>query len=461
MGDLTRVPAVDEGELGGMPPSSDGPFAVARWAIWPLPRRLVVVLLTVEAFAVAAVVVDGLVAPPDVTATGLWTVAVLTAAGVLHTEAARGVERMRRRVDRTPHLDLSSVWTFAAALLLPGSMAIAVVLLVYLHLYLRVWRPSGFPPHRVVFSTATVVLAVHAASVVAGLGGDDPFRSVTGLLLVALAVLAYGLVNLVLVVAAIRITEPATTWRRTVGHRDELLLELTTLTLGAVVAAAVSEFGPPLAVLVLPPLIVLHRTVLVRQLEEAASTDAKTGLLTAAAWRHRADLALRTARHSGGTVAVLLLDVDHFKLVNDRHGHLAGDQVLADIGVALRAEVREHDLVGRFGGEEFVVLLAARDTEDLRTGAGAVADRIRRRVDGLRTEVAAPGGPIVLDDVSVSVGVAVLPAEDADLDRLLEVADAALYAAKAAGRNLVRHGLHAVDDPAQHPAAGSGPVHGS
>lgn len=439
-----------------MPPSPDGPFAVTRWAIWSIPRRLAAMLLVIEALAVAAVVVGGTVAPPEVTATGVWTVAVLTAAGIVHTEAARGVERMRRRVDRTPHLDLSSVWTFAAALLLPACLATAVVLFVYLHLYLRVWRPSGFPPYRVVFSTATVVLAVHAASLVSGLGGgDDLFRSPLGLVFVALAVLAYGLVNLVLVVAAIRISGPATTWRRAVGHRDELLLELTTLTLGVVVAGAVSQFGPVLAVLVLPPLIVLHRTVLVRQLEEDASTDAKTGLLTAAAWRLRADLALRTARHSAGTVAVLLLDVDHFKLVNDRYGHLAGDQVLSDIGAALRAEVRDHDLVGRFGGEEFVVLLAAADAGDLRTGAGAVADRIRRRIDGLRTEVAAPGGPVVLDDVSVSVGVAGYPADGADLDQLLEVADAALYAAKAAGRNLVRHGLHAVDDPVERPGHGS------
>ncbi|MFB9386401.1 diguanylate cyclase [Pseudonocardia petroleophila] len=413
-----------------------------------------------EILAVLVVVVDGVVSPPDVTATGLWTVAVLALLGMVHTESALGVERMRRRVDQTPHLDLSSVWTFAAALLLPGCLATAVVLLVYLHLYLRAWRPSGFPVHRVVFSTATVVLAVHAAASVAGLGGGaDPFRSAVGLVLVALAVLTYGLVNLVLVVVAIRMSGSGTSWRRAVGHRDELLLELTTLTLGAVVAAAVSAFGVALAVLVLPPLVVLHRTVLVRQLEEAASTDAKTGLLNAASWRLQADLALRAARNSGGTVAVLLIDIDHFKVVNDRYGHLAGDQVLSGIGAALRAEVRDHDLVGRFGGEEFVVLLAAADVDDLHTSAGAVADRIRRRIGELRTEVAVSGGSTVIDDVSVSVGVSTYPADGADLDRLLEVADAALYAAKAAGRNLVRHGLHAVDEPGG--SASRSPVHGS
>lgn len=393
-----------------------------------------------------AVVVDGALFPPDVTAARLWTVAGLSLAGILHTEAALSVERLRRRVDETPHLDLSSVWTFAAALLLPGCMATAVVLLVYSHLYLRAWRPSGFPPYRVVFSTATVVLAVHAAAAVARLAGDaDLFRTPVGLAVVALAVVAYASVNLLLVAAAIRMTGPRTTWRRAVGHGDELQLELATLAMGAVLAAAVTVFGAEYALLALPPLVVLHRTVLVRQFEVAANTDAKTGLLNAVAWRLQAERALRAARHAEATVAVLLLDLDHFKLVNDRYGHLAGDEVLTDIGAVLRAEVRDEDVVGRYGGEEFVVLLASTEGEDLRTTAGAVADRIRRRIDEMRPEVSGPRGPVVLDDVSVSVGVATFPADGTDLDRLLEVADAALYAAKAAGRNLVRHGLHAVD----------------
>lgn len=414
-----------------------------------------------------AVVVDGALFPPDVTAARLWTVAGLSLAGILHTEAALSVERLRLRVDETPHLDLSSVWTFAAALLLPGCMATAVVLLVYSHLYLRAWRPSGFPPYRVVFSTATVVLAVHAAAAVARTAGDaDLFRTPVGLAVVALAVVAYASVNLLLVVAAIRMTGPRTTWRRAVGHGDELQLELATLAMGAVLAAAVTVFGAEYALLALPPLVVLHRTVLVRQFEVAASTDAKTGLLNSVAWRLQAERALRAARHAEATVAVLLLDLDHFKLVNDRYGHLAGDEVLTDIGAVLRAEVRDEDVVGRYGGEEFVVLLASTEGEDLRTTAGAVADRIRRRIDELRPEVSGPRGPVVLDDVSVSVGVATFPADGTDLDRLLEVADAALYAAKAAGRNLVRHGLHAVeatgDDGVDGAAVSDGqPVRGS
>lgn len=420
-----------------MPDDARSPVDVSRWALWSLTRPLIALLIGVEIAAVAVSVVDGVSVPPVVTSTGLLVVAVLTVAGVVHTEASLGVERARRREDETPHIDLSSVWTFAAAVLVPG-LATIVVLPVYLHLYLRAWRPAGFPLHRVVFSTATVVLAVHAAGAVVRAAGETVFTSVPGLLVLGLAILAYASVNLVLVVIAIRLSRSGSTVAGAFGHRDELVLELATLAMGAAVAAAMAVFGPAYAVLALPPLLVLHRTVLMRQMEEAAITDGKTGLLNATAWCMQAGQVVRAARREEDTVAVLMLDLDHFKLVNDRYGHLAGDQVLVEVGVALRAAVREHDLVGRFGGEEFVVLLTAADGEDMGAGAVAVADRIRRRVDDLRPEVAGVDGTAVLDDVSVSVGVATFPRDGTDLDRLLEVADSALYAAKESGRNAVR-----------------------
>ena len=200
--------------------------------------------------------------------------------------------------------------------------------------------------------------------------------------------------------------------------------------------------SPLHAVLVLPPLIVLHRAVLVRHLQEAASTDAKTGLLNAAAWQDRAERVLGGRAREGGA-AVLILDLDHFKLVNDRHGHLAGDTVLSSVGAALRAEVRDNDLVGRFGGEEFVIMLPGHEGMAYdRAELEAVADRIRRRIDALRVEIATPDGPLTVDDLSVSIGGATFPQDAHDLDRLLEVADSALYAAKRAGRNAVRVGLH-------------------
>jgi diguanylate cyclase (GGDEF)-like protein len=136
--------------------------------------------------------------------------------------------------------------------------------------------------------------------------------------------------------------------------------------------------------------------------------------------------------------------------VNDRHGHLAGDRVLSSVAEALRAEVRDNDLVGRFGGEEFVIMLPGHDGAGYdRTELEAVADRIRRRVDALDVEVATPDGPLTVGDLSVSVGGATFPDDAADLSGLLEVADSALYAAKRAGRNAVRMGLHLHATPTQ------------
>jgi diguanylate cyclase (GGDEF)-like protein len=292
------------------------------------------------------------------------------------------------------------------------------------------------------------VLAVQAAAAVMALSQPTLlFRTVGGLLTVLLALVVYAAVNMTLVVAVIVLCGPNrrfSTFLQTLCHGDDAVLEFATLSMGALAACAMASFGPGYAVLVLPPLIVLHRTVLVRQLEEAASTDGKTGLLNAAAWHDQASRALRRIERAGGHATVLVLDLDHFKHVNDRYGHLVGDQVLATVAAAVRSEVRDDDIVGRFGGEEFVVLLPGLDGEDGHPGAEAVAERIRRRIKALRVDLADPVGQAVIDHLSVSIGGAMMPADGNELGQLLEVADAAMYCAKHAGRNTVRMGLSAV-----------------
>jgi len=401
-------------------------------------------VLVVELLAVVLLVTDVVRGAGQLTGHGATVLAALAVAGVLHTEIALRVERMRRRVTPSPHVDLSSVWTFAAALLLPPLPATLTVIVIYLHLYLRVWRPTRNPAYRWLFTTATVVLAVHAAAgAVAYVDNSDVFDSGSGLAAIVTALLCYTAVNTCLVVGAVVLSAPERTFRQLLGHGDEVVLELATLSMGALAAGAISSTSPLHALLVLPPLVVLHRAVLVRHFQEVASIDGKTGLLNAAAWQDRAQRLLQRAQRNQGGAAVLILDLDHFKLVNDRHGHLAGDRVLMSVAEALRAEVRDNDLVGRFGGEEFVIMLPGHDGAGYdRVELEAVADRIRRRVDALGVEVATADGALTVGDLSVSVGGASFPDDAADLDGLLEVADSALYAAKRSGRNAVRMGLH-------------------
>jgi diguanylate cyclase (GGDEF)-like protein len=336
---------------------------------------------------------------------------------------------------------------------------------LFTYLYFRIWRPAKVPPYREVFSTATVLLAVHATAATLAYfdSAADAIGGAVGPLPILAAMLAYTVVNTCLVVGAIVISTDRSV-RQVLGHGDEVVLELATLSLGGLVAMAVLVSGPLLVVFALPPLLVLHRAVLVRQLQQAATIDAKTGLLTAAAWHSRATEILSRPARSSGSAGLLILDLDRFKRVNDDHGHLAGDMVLAAVGSALRTEVREHDVLGRFGGEEFVMLLPVPDGErcsylDLQH----IGDRIRQRIARLAIEIPTPDGPLTLMNLSVSVGGALFPDDGTDVQDLMAVADSALYAAKRDGRDTVRLGRHRFEaaqqvDPAEaaepRPAAG-------
>jgi diguanylate cyclase (GGDEF)-like protein len=424
------------------------------WELWSLPRAAIALVLAVEAAAVGSVAANA--ATP--TGEALVVAGFLTLLSVVHTELATGIERVRRRVAETSYFDLSSVWTFAAALLLPPALAAVVVVVVYLNLWQRVWRPAKVPLHRHLYTTATVVLAAGAAHQVVGRAGGlpsapDDWAGVAG---IAAAVLLYVVVNTVLVAGVIALTSDWPGLRALIGRWDDNALEVATLCMGGLATVAIGS-TPWLVALVLPPILVLHRAVLVRQLEEVASTDAKTGLLNSAAWQAEAVRTLRRLRRARAGAAVLILDLDHFKRVNDAHGHLAGDDVLAAVAAELRAGVREGDLVGRFGGEEFVVLLP-----DLPAGAlgraemHGVAERLRKRIAELDVPVNTPDGNLTVSGLTISIGGAAHPVDGSSLDQVLKVADASLYAAKRGGRNLVRI-AGPVQIPAPRSAADSAP----
>lgn len=166
-----------------------------------------------------------------------------------------------------------------------------------------------------------------------------------------------------------------------------------------------------------------------RRVEEALAL-AETDPLTALPNRRRVmaeiDRAILTARRTGRPPALILFNIDHFKGVNDRYGHAAGDAVLVQIGKIARRECRESDLVGRIGGEEFLWLLADASVAEAR----AAAERLRRSIE---RDSAAGGAP----PVTASLGLAHWKHGEGTLN-LFARADAALYGAKGAGRNRVR-----------------------
>jgi diguanylate cyclase (GGDEF)-like protein len=164
-------------------------------------------------------------------------------------------------------------------------------------------------------------------------------------------------------------------------------------------------------------------------LRQEAITDALTGVLTRRQLDRRVAEAVRLARRHARPLTCLMVDLDGFKAVNDQHGHQVGDEVLREVGRRLRLVARRSDVIGRYGGEEFVVLLPETDVE----GAVTTAERVR---EAIRTPaIQARGLELSLD---ASVGVASF-AEGGAADRLglYAAADAALYAAKRAGRGRV------------------------
>lgn len=422
-----------------------GVLSLRTWTLWSLPPSLVISVITVEVTILSLVGLGAMSAglPSDAEIRAGVLVGVL---GIAHTEAVRNVERVRRRVMvEDLHINLGSVWYFAGAVLLSPTLAAACTAVVHVHLW---WRADGArtPLYRQIFSTSSLAMASFAASAAmtyaAGSVGSAARLGQDIVPVLVLGMLVFATVNTALVAGAIAVSSPGSKIEELVGDWDENLLELTTLCLGALTAAAI-VINPWLAGFAILPLLMLHRAVLVRHLREAATIDGKTGLLNAAAWHTQAQRALRRVVRSTQPRAVLVLDLDHFKTVNDTHGHLAGDHVLAAVAGALRDEVRDRDLVGRFGGEEFVVLLSG-----LENGGDeefeAVAERIRGRIASLRVEIPTPDGPLTVSGLSISVGGVVCPQDGGDLQDLLQIADTALYAAKHAGRNMVRMG------PARH-----------
>jgi diguanylate cyclase (GGDEF)-like protein len=188
---------------------------------------------------------------------------------------------------------------------------------------------------------------------------------------------------------------------------------------------AFATFFPALATL---GFVLMCSDWLHQELERQATRDPLTGICNRRSLNELSTHAIALAHRHARPLALLLVDADHFKRINDAHGHAAGDDALRLLALTLQTNLRSEDLLGRLGGEEFVIVLPESDTD----AAMASAERLRRAVE--RVALAVPGQVLSL---RISIGVASMREGD-DFDTLLRRSDLAMYMAKNAGRNCVR-----------------------
>ncbi|TNC24670.1 GGDEF domain-containing protein [Amycolatopsis alkalitolerans] len=408
--------------------------------MWRRPKPFIAFLVVAELVALAWFVRVFLDTPaPD--RLDLLRFGILTAGATVHIQMTRRQEERRRNRVRTVLIDLTAVWVFPAAIILPGTLTIALVLLIRI----QHWFVARRPAHNFVFSSITHMLAATVAHQMVVILGGPQWDSLTvagslgefgKLLLVGLV---YEAVQILYVGSILSLAAQARpTIRGVLGSKADNLLEAITIGLGAVTAILLVILPPTVAIMAVVT-VVFNRLAELDQLQDDVRTDPKTQVYNMRGWTESAERALARATKAGDGLGILMIDLDYFKWINDTYGHPAGDDVLRNLAQLLDEVTRPSDVVGRFGGEEFLVLLPETD----QAAATGAAERIRSAVARLRIVTTDKrGDQITVSDRTASIGVAVYPHHGDSLEKLMQAADAAVYEAKEGGRNQVRLAEH-------------------
>jgi diguanylate cyclase (GGDEF)-like protein len=420
------------GPMGVQGPPFRGALAarVRGWPVWELPGWLAIVVVLVTGAYVAALGV----AAAQVTLR--WHDILLFA--LLLAFGAASIELTRRSGEPAGlNRDVYGVWLLPIALFLPPIFGLVAAMF---KLGLTQWRTRQTVLYRRIFTVSALGLAYGSASwafhaAVAWFPDVTPGPGYHWLAWITVAGLCGALrwaVNVGLVLIAVKGSDRTASVRQMQFTREPLYNDVAELciSLAAAVLIAVNWL---LIVLFLPALTLLQRSQRHAQLENASRMDAKTGLFNAVTWQREARVEITRAARTHTPLAVAMIDIDHFKQVNDTYGHLTGDAVLATLSATLRALLREYDIIGRFGGEEFAILLPHTDM----AGAKQITERLRAKLAEITVAPGHGATPEIPLQVTVSIGVATLETSRRDLDELIAAADAALYRAKAQGRNQV------------------------
>jgi diguanylate cyclase (GGDEF)-like protein/putative nucleotidyltransferase with HDIG domain len=253
------------------------------------------------------------------------------------------------------------------------------------------------------------------------------FPILSPVLLIIIAALVYLLVNNLLLGQVLVLARGLSGRTSGVLDGENLISELVLLLLGGVVAL-LWELSPAFIPLAISPLLLIYRALMVPQLREEAQTDSKTGLLNARYLSKVLNDELERTRRFGLPFSIIMVDLDNFRNINNAYGHFAGDVVLAGIAKMIREVIRNYDIAGRFGGEEFMIGLPETDAVQ----AQVIAERVRMAIES--AEFGMPTSPTPIK-ITTSLGLACSYHDAVTLEELMQEADAAVYQAKHQGRN--------------------------
>jgi diguanylate cyclase (GGDEF)-like protein len=366
-----------------------------------------------------------------------WTVPdlleylLLLVCGMVSVAATPRVAYLKPGVTR----DFLTAWVLPVAILLPPVYAMLTPIPLQV---LTQWRVHKGVVYRRVFTAGAISLTYGAASLLfrqfpdsfAGGSIGTGTHAITWVLAVAICELVGGFGHKFLIMAAIKLSDASVKLAELALNREALQADFAEFDLSILITVVVAV-TPVLAIAAVPTVLLARRFIMHAELLAASRIDTKTGLLNASTWEREAEIEIIRAVRTHIPLAVALVDIDHFKAVNDTHGHLVGDKALRAVTDALRSQLRAYDRAGRFGGEEFAVLLPhAREQDALN-----VAERLRAHIAGLSIPVDDEDESAGHVRLTISVGVASLDGENRELTDLLAAADAALYHAKETGRN--------------------------
>ncbi|MEO5952760.1 MAG: diguanylate cyclase [Chloroflexia bacterium] len=335
---------------------------------------------------------------------------------------------------------VTTIFLFAGALLLNPALFVLIVVVSYIVEWIKervVNSPLLRKWYLQPFNICTHILAGFAAKAVyvavafnnQANGATAPFITLEAVVGIAASVVAYVVVNHTMIGLALVLAR-SVTWRESGIMDSEALLTESVLLLMGAVTAALWKINPWLVIPALSPLVLIYKTLTIPQLRHDARIDAKTGLLNAKHFSECFTAELDRARRFDRPLSLIMADLDLLRNVNNTYGHLAGDKVLTEIGRVIQSTIREYDIAGRFGGEEFAIVLPEVGMEEARH----IGERLRAAVEQTIIKIATSETPI---QVTMSMGLASLTPNTSTLTELLHAADVAVYQAKLQGRNRV------------------------